>query len=111
MISDFTEMKYDTDISIHTFQNNLRTFIFNYILVSTGAALNKHKYLSVLTKKGGTHTTGSTIHLHVYNQFQILYMQLFLPEGVVKVSEIGYTVERHLSKHIGTEKCSKCSDN
>ena len=25
---DFTEMKYDTDISIHTFQNNLRTFIF-----------------------------------------------------------------------------------
>ena len=24
----YTEMKYDTDISIHTFQNNLRTFIF-----------------------------------------------------------------------------------
>ena len=24
----FTEMKYDIDISIHTFQNNLRTFIF-----------------------------------------------------------------------------------
>ena len=24
----YAEMKYDTDISIHTFQNNLRTFIF-----------------------------------------------------------------------------------